>query len=139
MEGRVRLAALDAKATPWPARAFDTVMSNSLVHHMPDPAALFAEMWRLVGDGGLLFVRDLARPDDAARAESLADRYASTPEGASTEQRAMHDRQRALFVASLHAALTVDEVRAMTAPLGIPGAAVRATSDRHWTLAHVRS
>jgi hypothetical protein len=47
----------------------------------------------------------------------------------------MHERQRALFDASLRAALTVDEVRALVGPLGIAPAAVQATSDRHWTLA----
>jgi hypothetical protein len=50
----------------------------------------------------------------------------------------MHQRQRALFEASLLAALTADEVRGMVAPLGIPGDAVRSTSDRHWTLARVK-
>jgi hypothetical protein len=46
----------------------------------------------------------------------------------------MHARQAGLFEASLHAALTVDEVVALAAPLGIPSEAVRQTSDRHWTL-----
>ena len=59
--------------------------------------------------------------------ESLAARYAPAPEGTERaldgEVAAMHARQRALFVASLHAALTVDEVRAMIAPLGDPGRA----------------
>ena len=143
MEGRIRLSWLDAKATAWPDGAFDAVISNSLVHHIPDPRAVFAEMWRLVADGGVLFVRDLARPADAAQVESLADRYASAPDGdpssADAETTQMHARQRALFVASLHASLTIDEVRALVAPLGVPGGAVRMTSDRHWTLACVRS
>jgi ubiquinone/menaquinone biosynthesis C-methylase UbiE len=143
MEGRIHLAKMDAKATAWSAGTFDTVISNSLVHHIPDPRAVFEEMWRLVADGGVLFVRDLARPTDAAQVETLALRYASAPEGhgsnADSETRMMHARQRALFVASLHASLTVDEVRAMIAPLGVPGDAVCMTSDRHWTLAHVRS
>jgi hypothetical protein len=52
---------------------------------------------------------------------------------------AMHDRQRELFRASLHAALTLEEVRAMVAPLGIPNDAVRMTSDRHWTIRHVKA
>jgi ubiquinone/menaquinone biosynthesis C-methylase UbiE len=143
MQGRIRLARMDAKATTWPAGSFDTVVSNSLVHHIPDPRAVFGEMWRLVGDGGVLFVRDLARPIDAVQVERLAERYASPPEGnpsnADGDASVMHARQRALFVASLHAALTVDEVRAMVGPLGVPGGAVRMTSDRHWTLAHLRS
>jgi ubiquinone/menaquinone biosynthesis C-methylase UbiE len=140
MGGRIRLVKKDATATRLPGAAFDTVMSNSLAHHVPEPLDLFTELWRLVRDGGLLFVRDLARPENEARVTDLAQRYAKVPNvDPSSEAGAMHARQRALFVASLHAALTADEVRAMVAPLGIPGTAVRMTSDRHWTLAHVRS
>jgi ubiquinone/menaquinone biosynthesis C-methylase UbiE len=140
MGGRIRLARRDATATGMPGAAFDTVMSNSLAHHIPEPLDLFTELLRLVSDGGLLFVRDLARPENAARVADLAERYAKVQEGdSSSEAGAVHARQRALFVASLHAALTADEVRARVARLGIPGSAVRMTSDRHWTLAHVRS
>jgi ubiquinone/menaquinone biosynthesis C-methylase UbiE len=135
---RVRVARLDAKATGWPAGTFDCVMSNSIVHHIPEPGVALAEMWRLVRPGGLLFVRDLERPPSAARVAELSGLYALVPDGPPAV-RAMHERQRALFEASLHAALTVDEVRALVAAFGLPGDAVRTTSDRHWTLAHVKS
>jgi ubiquinone/menaquinone biosynthesis C-methylase UbiE len=138
LAARIRLARIDAKATSWPGGAFDTVISNSLVHHIPDPATLYAELWRLVRGGGVLFVRDLARPEDAAQLEGLAERYAPAPDEEHSPSGAMRARQRALFVASLRAALTVDEVRDLVATLGIPGETVRMTSDRHWTLAHVR-
>jgi hypothetical protein len=42
---------------------------------------------------------------------------------------------RELFRASLHAALTVDEVSALTERANLRGVKVRMTSDRHWTLA----
>ena len=139
LEGRVRVARADAKSTCLSASAFDAVMSNSLVHHIPDPVDVFREMWRLVAAGGILFVRDLARPDDADRVTSLATLYAPVSQAtAASGLSAMQARQRELFVASLHAALTVSEVRIMVAPLGVPESAVRMTSDRHWTLAHVR-
>ena len=57
-------------------RSFDVVMSNSIVASLPEPASVLGEMWRLAGPGGLLFVRDLARPPDAADVERLADLYA---------------------------------------------------------------
>lgn len=137
LDRRVRVARMDAKATPWEAGTFDVVMSNSIVHHIPEPARMLAEVWRLVRPGGLLFVRDLERPDDDRRVAELVARYAPVPE-APAEVRAMHERQRGLFEASLRAALTADEVRATVAPLGIPGDAVRSTSDRHWTLTRVK-
>ena len=140
---RIHLALADAKATRLTGGAYDTVMSNSLVHHIPEPAAVLEEMWRLVCKDGLLFVRDLARPQDEAHVTALADRYAPAralgqgDEGAGQDA-AAQARQHALFVDSLRAALTAQEVRAMIAPLGIPGGAVAMTSDRHWTLAYVR-
>jgi ubiquinone/menaquinone biosynthesis C-methylase UbiE len=134
---RIRIARMDAKATPWPDGSFDAVMSNSIVHHIPEPRHVLNEVWRLVRPGGVLFVRDLERPVDAARVAELVSTYAPVPDAA-PEVRSMHVRQRALFEASLLAALTADEVRGMVAPLGIPGDAVRSTSDRHWTLARVK-
>ncbi|MGD0527688.1 MAG: methyltransferase domain-containing protein [Polyangiaceae bacterium] len=135
--GRIRVARMDAKATPWEAATFDVVMSNSIVHHIPEPRQMLAEVWRLVRPGGVLFVRDLERPDDDRRVAELVARYAPIPE-APADVRAMHERQRGLFEASLRASLTADEVRATVAPLGIPADSVRSTSDRHWTLTCVK-
>lgn len=131
---RIALSRRDAKATGWQAGTFDTVVSNSIVHHIPEPADALAEMWRLLRAGGVLFVRDLERPETDARVAELVATYAAIPVGLPERERAMHERQRALFDASLRAALTVDEVRERVAPLGIGPDAVRATSDRHWTL-----
>lgn len=137
LESRIRLARVDAKATPWAPATFDVVLSNSIVHHIPRPQAVLAEMWRLVRSGGLLFVRDLERPAEAPRVAALVETYAPLPV-APPAVRAMHQRQRELFEASLHAALTVSEVRARVGPLGIPAEAIQTTSDRHWTLACVK-
>jgi ubiquinone/menaquinone biosynthesis C-methylase UbiE len=125
---RITLRRADAKATADADARFDTVASNSIVHHIPEPSAVLTEMVRLVAPGGTLFVRDLARPPDLATLDSLVAQHAGhEPEPA-----------RALFAASLHAALTIAEVQALVAPLGIPPEAVAPTSDRHWTLAWKR-
>jgi 2-polyprenyl-3-methyl-5-hydroxy-6-metoxy-1,4-benzoquinol methylase len=134
---RIRVARQDAKATGKPDATYDAVLSNSIVHHIPEPASVLREMWRLVRPGGVLFVRDLERPESAARVTELVRTYALIPE-AGADVRAMYERQRALLEASLHAALTSDELRAMVEPLGIPPTEVRTTSDRHWTLASVK-
>ncbi|HUQ68795.1 MAG TPA: class I SAM-dependent methyltransferase [Planctomycetaceae bacterium] len=114
----------DCKALPETAGSFDLVMSNSIVHHIPEPANVVSEGWRILKPGGLLFVRDLFRPDDAATVDALVRQYAG------------HDNahQQSLFRDSLHAALTVAEMQALIEPLGLPRDVVRATSDRHWTL-----
>jgi ubiquinone/menaquinone biosynthesis C-methylase UbiE len=123
LENRIRLERWDAKQIPCPAAIFDAVISNSIIHHIPEPAAVFSEMVRVVKPGGVLFVRDLLRPGDEATLRQLVDLH--TP-GANAHQKKM-------FAESLHAALTLSEVRALVAGLGFPGDGVRQTTDRHWT------
>jgi 2-polyprenyl-3-methyl-5-hydroxy-6-metoxy-1,4-benzoquinol methylase len=138
LSGRVHVSRRDAKSTGWPPGSFDTVLSNSIVHHIPEPRDVLAEIWKLTRPGGLLFVRDLERPGGEGRVRELSAMYAAVPVGLPEAERAMHERQRDLFEASLRAALTADEVRRLVADLGVPPSAVRTTSDRHWTLACVK-
>jgi ubiquinone/menaquinone biosynthesis C-methylase UbiE len=126
LAGRIACARADAKALPWPVGRFEAVLSNTIVHHIPDPAPALAEMARLVAPGGTLFVRDLARPDSVADVDALVATYAGDESPAA----------RALFDASLRAALTVPEVQAIVRALGLPAEGVAMTSDRHWTWKH---
>ena len=52
-------------------------VSNSIVHHIPEPIAVFVEMVRVVRPGGVLFVRDLLRPDDEPTLRNLVELYAA--------------------------------------------------------------
>lgn len=135
LSARVEIARRDAKRTGWADGAFDAVVSNSIVHHIPEPGAVLGEMWRLVARGGSMFVRDLSRPASDAEVDALVQRYGGTAPD-DPEAHARFVRQRGLFRDSLRAALTVDEVRSAVAAWGIPPGAVSLTSDRHWTLAH---
>ncbi|WP_437926419.1 class I SAM-dependent methyltransferase [Sorangium sp. So ce291] len=121
----ISLALVDAKALPEPDETFSAVLSNSIVHHIPEPMGVLREMVRVLQPGGLLFVRDLVRPEAEASLATLVDTYAAndTP------------YQRALFDASLRAALSLEEVREMLRSLQIPPECAQLTSDRHWTLA----
>lgn len=125
---RIHLERADAKALPYADEAFAAVISNSLIHHIPEPRGVVAEMVRVCQRGGRLFVRDLCRPADLATLEDLVRTYAA---GA-------NDHQRALFAASLHAALTLHEMRGIIASLGLDPEGVRMTSDRHWTWSAVK-
>jgi len=129
MIGRIRLERVDAKGVAYPDGAFEAVVSNSIVHHIPDPSRAMAEMARLVAPQGTLFCRDLARPESEEEISRLVETYA----GGET------DRARSLFAASLHAALTVEEVRAILEGLGLPARDVAMTSDRHWTWIYRRA
>jgi ubiquinone/menaquinone biosynthesis C-methylase UbiE len=119
----IELRQADAKALPFRDVEFGAVMSNSIVHHVPDPRPVLREAVRVTRPGGLIFFRDLMRPPDEVTLDRFLDLYAA---GAS-------DHHRKLFADSLHAALTVDEVRDLVAGLGFEPKTVRATSDRHWT------
>lgn len=123
LQGRIRLDRVDAKRLPYADACFEAVVSNTIVHHIPSPAPAMAEMVRLVAPGGTLMVRDLYRPDDRSEVARLVALYAGREAPAA----------RALFEASLHAALTLEEVRALVEALGLPPEGVRMTSDRHWT------
>ncbi len=100
-------------------------MSNSIVHHIPNPLNVFREMRRVVGRNGILFVRDLMRPSNAQEVERIVETYAGGENA----------HQQKMFRESLHAALTVDEVRDLLVASGFQPSWVKATSDRHWTVA----
>jgi ubiquinone/menaquinone biosynthesis C-methylase UbiE len=126
--GRIHLEQIDAKALPYGDGSFPAVISNSIVHHIPEPRRVLSEMVRVLATGGTLFIRDLLRPQD----ESTLNRLVSTYAGTASES------QRVMYSASLRAALTLDEVRELVKPFGIPKSAAAQTSDRHWTLAFQR-
>ncbi len=125
LAGRIRLEWGDAKRLGASDASFEAVVSNTIIHHIPDPAPALAEMARLVAPGGTVMIRDLARPADRAEVDRLVELYAGR------ESQAARD----LFEASLHAALTPGEVRKIIERLGLPGSGVSMTSDRHWTWA----
>lgn len=121
---RVTLQHVDAKGLPFADDCFDVVMSNSIVHHIPDPIQVMREMRRVLKPGGLLFVRDLMRPNSSDAVEAFVETYAGTET----------DHQRQMFRQSLHAALTVNEMRQLLLACDLPDDWVTATSDRHWTI-----
>jgi SAM-dependent methyltransferase len=120
---RIQLAHIDAKQLPYKDGMFDVFISNSIVHHIPEPLAVLREAVRVTKPGGLLFFRDLLRPDSEEKLEHLVATYAAD----------CNDHQRQLFSDSLHAALSLDEVRKLVAELGFTPDSVQQSSDRHWT------
>jgi ubiquinone/menaquinone biosynthesis C-methylase UbiE len=124
LRDRVEIVRSDVKSTGQPARSFDMFVSNSLVHHIPEPLEFLAEMQRIARPSAAILVKDLHRPDTESEHQHLVETYASecTP------------YQRRLFSDSLRAALTVAEVESMCERLGLSGVRVRRSSDRHWSL-----
>lgn len=126
--GQIEIRLVDAKRIPAGDGEFAGVVSNSIIHHIPEPRDCFFEMVRVLKPGGLLFVRDLMRPRGESELEHLVQTYAgdATP------------RQRQLFRQSLHAALTVQEVTELLQPIPNLSFRVAATSDRHWSVIATR-
>jgi ubiquinone/menaquinone biosynthesis C-methylase UbiE len=123
LSDRVTVALVDAKQLPYPNDQFSAVMSNSIVHHIPDPLPVLREAVRVCRPNGVIFFRDLMRPVDQETLEQLVNTYAGNANA----------HQRQLFDDSLHAALAVAEMRELVSALGFDTKSVQATSDRHWT------
>lgn len=125
LTSQIKLEHVDAKSLPYADALFDAVISNSIIHHIPDPRFSFREMVRVLRPGGVLFIRDLLRPADRETLEGLVVRYAGDA----------NRHQQQMFRESLHAALTLAEVGDLLCDAKCPSAWARQTSDRHWTIA----
>ena len=102
--------------------AWDALVSNSLLHHLPDPAALWSSIGRMGRPGSAVLVMDLARPGSLADANKLVDQYSEGEPEVLRED----------FYNSLLAAYTVDEVRDQLQRAGLGQISVDMASDRHW-------
>jgi 2-polyprenyl-3-methyl-5-hydroxy-6-metoxy-1,4-benzoquinol methylase len=125
LSGRIEIVAGGFECASGP---FDAVVSNSLVHHLAKPQAAFDRALEVVRAGRLLFHRDLVRPESMTELTALVERYVP----------AEQPMERKLLADSLHAALTLTEVREMVGSLGFAKESVQRTSDRHWTWCAVK-
>ena len=121
--GRIQLDQVDAKKLHYIDGQFGVVMSNSIIHHIPEPLVVLQEAVRVTAPGGLLFFRDLLRPDTKEQLDHLVETYAGNE----------IEFSKKMFAESLHAALTLEEIRDMVTSLGFAPETVQQTSDRHWT------
>jgi len=107
-----------------PGRNWDLIISNSLLHHLPEGAILWNEVRRqCAGSGRRTHVRimDLRRPPSPEEAQSLVDTY-------SGEEPEILRRD---FYNSLLAAFTPEEVREQLEHAGLEALEVSLPSDRH--------
>lgn len=119
-----RLARLPEPSLP--RNAYSIVVSNSLLHHLPEPRTLWEAVRDLAAPAARVQIMDLARPASPAQARSLVETHASGEP----------DVLREDFFNSLRAAWTVDEVAAQLEQAGL-ALSVDMVSDRHW-LVHGR-
>jgi len=104
----------------WSGQPFDAVVSNSLLHHLHDPAVLWTEIVALARPGATVIIADLLRPKSVADAEAIVAQYAGSE----------REILRRDFLCSLHAAFTVSEVEQQLERAGL-NFEVKQISDRH--------
>jgi trans-aconitate methyltransferase len=105
-----------------PRAQYDLLMSNSLVHHLNDPLALWQPIRRWSLPTSAVFVMDLLRPASTCEAARLVDEYAAGEP----------DVLRRDFYNSLLAAYRAEEVRDQLLRAGLRELDVEIVSDRHW-------
>jgi cyclopropane fatty-acyl-phospholipid synthase-like methyltransferase len=106
------------------ARIVDAVISNSMLHHLPNPLQFWQRVRQLVRPGAPVLVMDLLRPESPEAAQAIVDRYAG---GAP-------DILRRDFYNSLLAAFTEDEVTTQLARMNLTRLLIDIPDDRHWVV-----
>lgn len=104
-----------------PRHAFDTIICNSLLHHLADPQVLWSACAEYAAPGAAIWAADLRRPDSREQAERLMREHA----GAEPEI-LQHD-----FFNSLLAAYRPEEIAAQLTRAGLARFKVEAVGDRH--------
>ena len=125
---RIELKKVDAKGLEFDDGSFPCVMSNSIIHHIAEPARCVEELLRVTAPGGLIYIRDLMRPESDQSVAEIVQAYAG----------AENEHSQKLFDDSLRAALSLEEMQQLIESFGIESTTVTATSDRHWTWAAVK-
>lgn len=104
------------------ASSFDSVISNSLLHHLPQPQVLWQSIVQVARPGAAIQVMDLMRPDSKEETQRLVDTYAS-----GAPQVLIDD-----FYNSLLAAYTRHEISDQLLATGLDRLKIEIASDRHW-------
>lgn len=129
LEECITLETGDAKQMPYDDASFDIVLSNSLVHHLPDPLPFFKEIKRILKPGGAVLLRDLLRPANVENIAQIIDSIGCN----------YTIQQKQLFRDSLHAAFTLEEIEQFLKEAGLENLRVYQSSDRHWSAIRERS
>ncbi|NGZ04366.1 MAG: SAM-dependent methyltransferase [Nitrospira sp. WS238] len=106
------------------ARIADAAISNSLLHHLPNPLLFWQKLRQLVKPGAPVLVMDLLRPESPEAAQAIVDQYATGEP----------DILRRDFYNSLLAAFTEDEIGSQLARMNLTRLLIDIPDDRHWVV-----
>lgn len=102
----------------------DAAISNSLLHHVPNPLQFWFKLKQLVKPGSPVLVMDLLRPESPEAAQAIVDQYTANEPAV----------LRRDFYNSLLAAFTEDEVAAQLAEMNFSRLLIDVLDDRHWVV-----
>jgi trans-aconitate methyltransferase len=121
LQARIELT-LDHLPCPLPVSGLRAIVSNSLLHHLPDPMSLWQTIAEQAPPGCLIQIMDLHRPESTDAARALVRTHAAdAPEVLATD-----------FYNSLLAAYTIDEIGQQLESCGLGQLEITRPSDRHW-------
>ena len=125
---RIKLIHATLPDVTLPLKSFSAIISNSLLHHLSDPAPI----WQMVNDytqsGGPIFIMDLMRPESTEQAQLMVDKYLKGEPAILRND----------FYNSLLAAYRVEEVKAQLVKAGIDYLTVKKVGDRHITISGIK-
>lgn len=106
------------------ANQADAAVSNSLLHHVPNPLQFWHRLRLLVKPGSPVLVMDLLRPESPEAAQAIVDQYAADEP----------EVLRRDFYNSLLAAFTEDDIGAQLARMNLTRLLIDVVDDRHWVV-----
>jgi SAM-dependent methyltransferase len=122
LDSRIRFSERLLPRDAPPAVDCDLVFSNSLLHHLADPATLWSSVRSCSHSASAVFIMDLLRPASPVEARALVERYAGGEP----------DLLRTDFYNSLLAAYRPREVLELLERSGLSQLECDVVSDRHW-------
>lgn len=100
--------------------SYDVIISNGLLHHLPNPLALWEEVKKLAKQGAAIYIMDLFRPQSAEQAKKIVEKVSGSE----------HPLLKRDFYNSLLAAYTIEEIKEQLRQEGL-GLNVAQVSERH--------
>ena len=121
LEERIQLLHCTLPTMDLPRKAYDVVISNSLLHHLRDPQVLWETIKQFALPEAPVLVMDLMRPSSQNQARDFTEIYTSSePEILKQD-----------FYNSLRAAYRSDEIQFQLQEAGLKHFSVEIGSDRH--------
>lgn len=121
LSNRIKLIETCLPDVELPQQFYNTIISNSLLHHLHDPLVLWNTILKHAKPFAYIFVMDLMRPIDEQTVKFLSKEYLINEPDILIED----------FENSLRAAFTVKEVRQQLVETGLTKLNVEEVTDRH--------